>query len=167
LYGMGAHGLTQSTGLTRAEAENFIKTYFEEFPGVKKYLDNVRKTAAEKGYVETMLGRKRYFPELTHATTPQLKARAEREAINSPIQGTAADILKVAMIKLPDALKKAGLKANILLQVHDELLIECPDEELHKTVKVTQEIMEGAYRLSIPLETDAAFGKNWGDLKDI
>jgi DNA polymerase-1 len=167
LYGMGAHGLTQSTGLTRAEAENFIKAYFEEFPGVKRYLDNIRKVAAEQGYVETMLGRKRYFPELTHSTTPQLKARAEREAINAPIQGTAADILKVAMIHLPEALKKAGLKANILLQVHDELLIECPDNELHKTVKVTQEIMEGAYHLSIPLETDAAYGKNWGDLQDV
>lgn len=167
IYGMGAYGLTQSTGLTRAEAENFIKTYFQNFPGVKSYLDNIRKIAAEQGFVETMLGRKRYFPELKLATTPQLKARAEREAINAPIQGTAADIMKVAMIQLPRALHTAGLQAQILLQVHDELLLECPEEELQKTMQVTQEVMEGAYKLSIPLETDAAWGKNWGNLQDI
>ncbi|MDP2966719.1 MAG: DNA polymerase I [Pelolinea sp.] len=167
IYGMSAFGLTRTTELTLAEAENFVKAYFQKFPGVKRYLDNIRKIAAEQGYVETMLGRKRYFPELKHSTTPQLKARAEREAINAPIQGTAADIMKVAMIRLPDALKKAGLQTQILLQVHDELLLECPKEELNKTVQVTQEVMEGAYQLSIPLETDAAWGKNWGDLQDI
>jgi DNA polymerase-1 len=167
IYGMGAFGLTQSTGLTRAEAENFIKEYFQEFPRVKNYLDNIRKVAADQGYVETMLGRKRYFPELQHAATQQSKARAEREAINAPIQGTAADIMKAAMILLPEALKKAGLKTKILLQVHDELLLECPEEELKKAVLVTQELMEGVYQLSIPLETDAAWGKNWGDLQDI
>ncbi len=138
IYGMGVFGLTQSTGLTRAEAENFIKEYFQEFPGVKKYLDNIRKVAAEQGYVETMLGRKRYFPELKNAATPQLKARAEREAINSPIQGTAADIMKVAMLHLPGAIKNAGLNAQILLQVHDELLLECPESELEETIQVTQ-----------------------------
>jgi DNA polymerase-1 len=149
-----------------AEAENFVKAYFQKFPGVKRYLDNIRKVAADQGYVETMLGRKRFFPELKHATTPQLKARAEREAINAPIQGTAADIMKVAMIRLPKTLKNAGLNAQPLLQVHDELLLECPKEELDETVKVTQKVMEGAYQLSIPLETDAAWGTNWGDLQD-
>jgi DNA polymerase-1 len=167
IYGMSAFGLTRTTELTLAEAENFVKAYFQKFPGVKSYLDNIRKVASEQGYVETMLGRKRYFPELKHAATQQLKARAEREAINSPIQGTAADIMKVAMLKLPGALKKTGLKSQILLQVHDELLLECPENELEKTVQVTQEVMEGAYQLSIPLETDAAVGKNWGELHDL
>ena len=167
IYGMGVFGLMQSTGLTRPEAENFIKEYFVEFPGIKNYLDNIRKVAAEKGYVETMLGRKRFFPELKQAANQQLRARAEREAINSPIQGTTADIMKVAMLKLPDALKKAGLKSQILLQVHDELLLECPENELDKAVQVTQEVMEGAYQLSIPLETDAASGKNWGEMHDL
>jgi DNA polymerase-1 len=167
IYGMSAFGLTRTTELTLAEAENFVKAYFQKFPGVKRYLDNIRKVAAEQGYVETMLGRKRYFPELKHTASPQLKARAEREAINAPIQGTAADIMKVAMIRLLESLKKTDLKTQILLQVHDELLLECPEDELKKALQVTQEVMESAYQLSIPLETDAAWGKNWGDLQDI
>ena len=167
IYGMGVFGLMQGTGLTRSEAENFIKEYFTDFPGVKNYLDNIRKVAAEQGYVETMLGRKRYFPELKQAVNQQVRARAEREAINSPIQGSAADIMKLAMLKLPEALKKAGLKSQILLQVHDELVLECPEKELDETARVTQEVMKGAYKLSIPLETDAAVGKNWGQLHDM
>ncbi len=167
IYGMSPFGLTRTTDLTLAEAEDFVKAYFNKFPGVKSYLDNIRKLAADQGYVETMLGRKRYFPELKNAATQQLKARAEREAINSPIQGTAADIMKVAMMRLPDALKKAGLKSKILLQVHDELLLECPEDELKSAVKITQKVMEGAYHISVPLETDAAVGNNWGEMKDI
>jgi len=166
IYGMSAFGLTRTTDLTLAEAENFVKAYFTKFPGVKNYLDGIRRQAADKGYVETMLGRRRYFPELRNPPTPQIRARAEREAINAPIQGTAADILKVAMIRLPGALKKAGLQAKMLLQVHDELLLECPKGELQETVKVVSEVMQKAYKLSIPLETDAAWGSNWGDLKD-
>jgi len=165
IYGMSPFGLTRTTELTLAEAENFVKAYFEKFPGVKSYLDNIRKEAAEKGYVETMLGRKRYFPELKNPSTPQVRSRAEREAINAPIQGTAADIMKVAMIELPPALAAAGLRGKQLLQVHDELLLECPHEELRDTVKTVREIMEGAFELSIPLETDAAFGQNWAELK--
>lgn len=166
IYGMSAFGLTRTTELTLAEAENFVKEYFNDFPGVKSYLDNIRMIAAETGYVQTMLGRKRYFPQLKQAATSQIKARAEREAINAPIQGTAADIMKVAMIRLPDELKNAGLKAQLMLQVHDELLLECPREELKKTVDVTKAVMENAYRLEIPLKTDAAYGTNWGELRD-
>ncbi len=165
IYGMSAFGLTRTTDLTLAEAENFVKAYFAKFPGVKSYLDGIRKQAAERGYVETMLGRRRYFPELRNPPTAQVRARAEREAINAPIQGSAADILKVAMIRLPDELKRAGLSAKILLQVHDELLLECPKDELQKTAEVVSRTMENAYQLSIPLETDAAWGSNWGDLK--
>jgi DNA polymerase-1 len=164
IYGMSAFGLSRSTDLTLAEAENFVKAYFAKFPGVKAYLDGIRKQAAERGYVETMLGRRRYFPELRNPPTPQVRARAEREAINAPIQGTAADILKVAMIRLPDELKRNNLHSRMLLQVHDELLLECPKEELQKTVEVVSRTMQNAYQLSIPLETDAAWGSNWSDL---
>jgi len=167
IYGMSPFGLTRTTELTLAEAENFVKAYFDEFPGVKRYLDQIRKVAAEKGYVETMLGRKRYFPQLKQAVSPQVKSRAEREAINAPIQGTAADIMKVAMIRLPATLQEAGLKARLLLQVHDELLLECAEAEKDRTIAVTQKTMEDAYRLDIPLETDAAWGKNWGELKPV
>ncbi|MCD6577664.1 MAG: DNA polymerase I [Anaerolineaceae bacterium] len=167
IYGMSAFGLTRSTNLTLAEAENFVKAYFQEFPGVKTYLDGIRRSAAETGYVETLLGRKRYFPQLKNPATAQVRSRAEREAINAPIQGTAADILKIAMIRLPDAINKSKLHAKMLVQVHDELLLECPEDELKKTIRVVREIMENAFKLSIPLETDVAWGKNWGDLKDV
>jgi DNA polymerase-1 len=167
IYGMSAFGLTRTTNLTLAEAENFVKAYFQKFPGVKAYLDGIRKSAAEIGYVETLLGRKRYFPQLKNPATAQVRSRAEREAINAPIQGTAADILKIAMIRLPDAIEKAKLHAKILVQVHDELLLECPEDELKQTVRVVREVMENAFELAIPLETDVAWGKNWGDMKDI
>jgi len=168
IYGMSAFGLTRSTELTLAEAENFVKAYFDKFPGVKRYLDNIRKVAAEQGYVETMLGRRRYFPQLKQqSAAQQIRARAEREAINAPIQGTAADIIKAAMIRLPEALHSAGLSAKLLLQVHDELLLECPREELHETVRITQDVMENAYRLDITLETDATWGHNWAELQPV
>ena len=136
IYGMSAFGLTRSTDLTLAEAENFVKTYFEKFPGVKKYLDGIRQLAAQQGYVETLLGRRRYFPALQGKLNQQLKNREEREAINAPIQGTAADIMKIAMLKIPPALKAAGLKAKMLLQVHDELVLECPQDEMEKTARL-------------------------------
>ncbi len=166
IYGMSAFGLSRSTDLTLSEAENFVKAYFQKFPGVKTYLDGIRRQAAERGYVETMLGRRRYFPELRNPPTAQIRARAEREAINAPIQGSAADILKVAMIRLPGELKRAGLHSRMLLQVHDELLLECPQAELNETARVVRTVMESAYKLRVPLETDAAWGSNWGDLKE-
>lgn len=167
IYGMSAFGLTRSTDLTLAEAETFVKTYFEKFPGVKKYLDGIRRQAAQQGYVETLLGRRRYFPALQNKSNPQMKNREEREAINAPIQGTAADIMKIAMINIPPALEAAGLKAKMLLQVHDELVLECPQEELEATTRVVQETMANAYPLSIPLSTEARYGKNWGEMKVI
>jgi len=167
IYGMSAFGLTHSTDLTLAEAETFVKTYFEKFPGIKKYLDGIRKQAAQQGYVETLLGRRRYFPALQSKQNVQIKNREEREAINAPIQGTAADIMKIAMLKIPTALKKAKLKAKMLLQVHDELVLECPKDEMEKTAKVVQETMANAYELDIPLSTEARFGANWGEMKTI
>ncbi|MBP8047628.1 MAG: DNA polymerase I, partial [Anaerolineales bacterium] len=164
IYGMSAFGLTRSTDLTLAEAEDFVKAYFTKFPGVKKYLDGMRRQAAEIGYVETLLGRKRYFPALQGKINMQLKNREEREAINAPIQGTAADIMKLAMLKIPPALQAAGLKGKMLLQVHDELVLECPKKEVEKTAKVVQETMTNAYPMSIPLETEARAGVSWGEM---
>jgi len=165
IYGMSAFGLTNTTELTLAEAENFVKAYFEQFPGVKQYLDSIRKSAAETGYVETLLGRRRYFPNLTRPVNNNLRRREEREAINAPIQGTAADIMKLAMIQLPPVLVEAGLNARVSLQIHDELILECPKAELHETVRTTRQVMENTYQLSIPLLTDARWGDSWGTLK--
>ena len=165
IYGMSAFGLTRSTELTLAEAEDFVKAYFEKFPGVKRYLDGIRKSAAADGYVETLLGRRRYFPALKAQTNKAMKNREEREAINAPIQGTAADIMKIAMLKIPSALAKAKLKGKMLLQVHDELVIECPQAELDATVRTVRQVMESAYPLNIPLETEARAGSNWGEMK--
>ncbi|MHB8191676.1 MAG: DNA polymerase I [Bellilinea sp.] len=165
IYGMSAFGLSRSTDLTLGEAENFVKAYFEQFPGVKRYLDGTRKLAAQQGYVETMLGRRRYFPNLKNPVNQALRAREEREAINAPIQGTAADIMKIAMVHLQPALAKAGLASRMLLQVHDELVLEVPTGERDQTIKVVREVMENAYPLSIPLLTEARWGHNWGNLK--
>lgn len=165
IYGMSAFGLARSTDLTLAEAENFVKTYFTKFPGIKKYLDEMRQLAAQQGYVETLLNRRRYFPALQGKINPQMKNREEREAINAPIQGTAADIMKIAMLKIPSALKAAGLKSKMLLQVHDELVLECPKDEMEKTARIVQETMANAYPMSIPLETEARAGASWGGMQ--
>ncbi|HWQ46342.1 MAG TPA: DNA polymerase I, partial [Longilinea sp.] len=167
IYGMSAFGLSRTTNLTLGEAENFVREYFNDFPGVKNYLDGIRAQAARIGYVETMLGRRRYFPNLKNPGNQNIRAREEREAINAPIQGTAADIMKIAMIRLPAALQQAGLSARLLLQVHDELVLECSQAELKKTAEVVCHTMEKAYTLSIPLIADARSGKNWGELQEL
>ena len=167
IYGMSAFGLTRTTDLTLAEAEDFVDAYFKQFPGIKSYLDGIREQAAKQGYVETILGRRRYFPGLQNPSNQQIRAREEREAINAPIQGTAADIMKIAMLQVPPALAKANLSAKILLQVHDEIVLECPEEQLVETAMVVQNTMEKAYTLDVPLRTDARSGINWGELKPI
>ena len=167
IYGMSAFGLTRSTELTLSESQDFVEAYFKQFPGVKKYLDGIRRSARETGYVETLLGRRRYFPALKGTLNQTLRNREEREAINAPIQGTAADIMKIAMIKIPPAIKQAGLHGRMLLQVHDELVLECPRAELSQTVAVARNVMENAYLMSIPLTTDARWGTNWDELQPI
>jgi len=167
IYGMSAFGLTRTTDLTLAEAEDFVKAYFKQFPGVKSYLDGVRRQASEQEYVETLLGRRRYFPGLKNQSNFNIRSREEREAINAPIQGTAADIMKIAMLRVPGALRDAHLNARMLLQVHDELVLECPQSELQRTAEVVQQVMESAYELSIPLVTEARSGINWGEMKVI
>jgi len=165
IYGMSSFGLTRSTDLTLAEAEAFVKAYFQRFPGVKRYLDDTRKLAASQGYVETLLGRRRYFPALKGQMSQALRNREEREAINSPIQGTAADIMKIAMLKIPPALADARLSARMLLQVHDEIVLECPQAQLELTARLVQKVMGEAYPLSIPLSTEARWGYNWGEMQ--
>jgi len=167
IYGMSAFGLTRSTELTLAESQDFVEAYFKQFPGVKKYLDGIRKEAARTGYVETMLGRRRYFPNLKSGLNQAMKNREEREAINAPIQGTAADIMKIAMIKIPPALAQAGLHGKMLLQVHDELVVECTLTELSSVVGVVRDVMENAYPLGIPLTTEARWGMNWDEMKPV
>lgn len=167
IYGMSPFGLTRYTDLTLAEAEDFVQAYFRQFPGVKRYLDGMRRLATEQGYVETLLGRRRYFPALKTLTDRNQRGREEREAINAPIQGTAADIMKIAMIRVPVALAEAGLSAKMILQVHDELVLECPAEELAQTAPLVQKVMADAYPLLVPLQTEARYGHNWGEMEPI
>jgi len=167
IYGMSAFGLTRTTDLTLAEAEEFVKAYFRQFPGIKRYLDGIRQEAGKIGYVETMLGRRRYFPALKGQLNQAIKNREEREAINAPIQGTAADIMKIAMIRIPPALDQAGLHGRLLLQVHDELVLECPRTELEKTAQVVRDVMENACPMSIPLTTEARWGLNWDEMQPL
>jgi DNA polymerase-1 len=164
IYGMSPFGLTRTTDLTLAEAEDFVASYFQQFPGVKLYLDNMRRKATQQGYVETLLGRRRYFPGLKTQRNRNIRNREEREAINAPIQGTAADIMKIAMLRVPQALSESGLSAKMLLQVHDELVLECPDDELRETASLVRKVMRQAYALDVPLQTDARSGPNWYEM---
>ncbi len=167
IYGMSAFGLTRSTELTLAEAEDFVHAYFKRFPGVKKFLDALRRQAQEMEYVETLLGRRRYFPGLGTQSNQNVRNRQLREAINAPIQGTAADIMKVAMLDVTSALKEAGLGGKMLLQVHDELVLECPEGEVEQTAGLVMDRMSQAYPLKVPLKTEARAGVNWGKMKPI
>jgi DNA polymerase-1 len=167
IYGMSAFGLSRYVDITLAEAEDFVQAYFEQFPGVKNYLDSIKIQAADMGYVETLLGRRRYFRGLKSQTNRNIRNREEREAINAPIQGTAADIMKIAMLQVPGALKTAGLSARMLLQVHDELVLECSVEELKQTADLVRGIMEKAYKLKIPLLTEARSGPNWNEMSPL
>jgi DNA polymerase-1 len=167
IYGMSAFGLTRSSELTLAEAEDFLEEYFHTFTGVKRYLDQIRVQAARLGYVETLLGRRRYFPGLKTQQNQVVRNREEREAINAPIQGTAADIMKIAMLRVDAALHQSGLKSRMLLQVHDELVLECPLNEVDQTVRLIQQVMEQAYHLDAPLRTEARLGSNWGALTPV
>jgi DNA polymerase-1 len=169
IYGQSAFGLSQQTGLDFDEAERFIDAYFENYPGVRRWLNQTRTRAYADGYVETLLGRRRYFPELqsTRRAYAGQRAAAERQAINAPIQGTAADILKIAMIRLERRLAERGLRARMVLQVHDELVLEVPREELSEVAPLVREVMEGAYALGVPLKVDMEVGENWLDMKAI
>ncbi|MFQ5925616.1 MAG: DNA polymerase I, partial [Dehalococcoidia bacterium] len=164
IYGMSDYGLEQATELSREEASRFISTYFEKHPGIKKYIDSTKSQVRERGYVETVLGRRRYIPEI-NSPNAQVRAAAERMAINMPVQGTSADIIKVAMIDLHREMGRRGLRSKMILQVHDELVFEVPQEELEELKGLAGEIMPGAMKLSVPLKVEAKAGRNWGELE--
>ncbi|MCA9935345.1 MAG: DNA polymerase I, partial [Anaerolineales bacterium] len=169
IYGMGAYRLARDSELTLAEAENYIKEYFGRFPGIRRFLDETKEKAKKQGYVETLLGRRRYFPVFRgtmSGSNRQAWLRAEREAINHPIQGTAADIIKIAMLQLHDALHDGGYRAQMLVQVHDELLLEVPEEELTAVKPLMTGIMSNAFKLDVPLKVEASTGSNWLELKE-
>ncbi|UQN05577.1 DNA polymerase I [Deinococcus sp. QL22] len=162
LYGMSAHRLSNDLAIPYAEAAGFIDTYFSTYPGIRQYIDTTLAEGREKGYVETLYGRRRYVPEL-NATNRTLREAGERLAYNMPIQGTAADIIKVAMVQLDAQLEAMG--ARLLLQVHDELLIEAPEDCADEVAALTQRVMEGAAHLSVPLAVEVGVGPNWYDTK--
>jgi DNA polymerase-1 len=164
IYGMSDFGLEQATELSREEASQFIQSYFEKYPGIKQYLESTKQQARDKGYVQTLLGRRRPIPEINSANR-QIREAAERMAINMPVQGTSADIIKVAMIKLYQEMNKRRMKSKMLLQVHDELLFEMPSEELEEMQQLVPELMSTAIELSIPLKVDIKSGQNWAELK--
>jgi DNA polymerase-1 len=169
MYGMGAYRLARDSDLTLAQAEDFIKRYFERFPRVRAYLEETKIRAADQGYLETLLGRRRYFPELqqTGKGRSMARQRAERQAINMPIQGTAADIMKLAMIHVHQKIKAGGHAARMLLQVHDELVIEVADDQLPSVTDLVRTTMEGAYDLKAPLRADASAGQNWLEMSEL
>jgi len=167
IYGMGAYRLARDSELTLSEAETYINEYFARFPGIRRYLDDTKEQAKRQGYVETLLGRRRYFPIFkvpASGSNRQAMMRAEREAVNHPIQGTAADVIKIAMLQLHDAL--ANFQARMVLQVHDELVLEVPEVELDAVQPLMEDIMSNAYKLDVPLKVDASIGTNWLELKD-
>jgi DNA polymerase-1 len=164
IYGQTAFGLAQSTGMSRDEARDFINTYFEKYPGIERYIDETKKSAAKQGYVATLLGRRRDFSHLAKMTGPQ-RAAAEREAINMPIQGTAADIMKQAMINLHAKLREQKRQSRILLQVHDELVLEAPEVEVDEIARLTREVMSQAFELQVSLKVDVEVGQNWLEMK--
>lgn len=164
VYGISDYGLSQNLNISRKEAQSFIDTYFENYPGVQQYMSDIVAEAREHGYVKTLFNRRRYLPDIK-ASNYNVRSFAERTAINSPIQGTAADILKIAMVELEQALIKRKMETKILLQVHDELILEGPAEEMEDLSDLVVEIMEGAAELDVPLKVDYNQGNNWYELK--
>ena len=160
IYGMSAFGLAKQLGIGRKEAQAYIDRYFERYPGVHQYMENIRASAARQGYVETLFGRRLYLPEINSKNVPRRQA-AERTAINAPMQGSAADIIKRAMITVDSWIQKEQLNTRMIMQVHDELILEAPDQELDIVAKKLPELMENAAMLTVPLLVEVGVGDNW------
>ncbi|MDO4547112.1 MAG: DNA polymerase I [Clostridia bacterium] len=165
IYGISDFGLAKSIGTTRAEAAQFIRRYFEKYPGVRKYMDDMIALGKSQGYVTTVFGRRRYLEEMK-SSNRNVRAFADRVALNSPIQGTSADIIKLAMIKCHKMLNQGGFKAKLILQVHDELIIEAPEDEADSVGRLLVEAMESSAKLSVPLAVDMSKGRNWHECKE-
>jgi DNA polymerase-1 len=163
IYGMSKYGLEQATEFTREEAAQFIASYFEKYPGVRSYIESTKQQARDTGYVSTVLGRRRYIPEI-NSTNRQIREAAERMAINMPVQGTSADIIKLAMIHIYREMKQGNLKSKMILQVHDELVFEVPPEEMDTMKSLVVKLMQHSMKLSVPLKIDVKTGRNWGDM---
>jgi DNA polymerase-1 len=166
IYGISAFGLANQLGIERSEAAAYIESYFEKFPGIRDYMDRMKEACRKQGYVETLFGRRCHYPEINSKNFSQ-RGFAERQSINAPLQGTAADIIRRAMIRMPEALRKAKLDARMLLQVHDELVFEAPEKEAEKTAELVAEVMskaaEPAVHISVPLVVETGIGKTWGE----
>jgi DNA polymerase-1 len=160
VYGIGAFGLAQRLGIPQAQARAYIEAYFQQYPGIRAYMDLAKAEAREKGYVRTLYGRRCYIPDINNKL-PSRRQGAERQAINAPIQGTAADIMKRAMIRVANAIQREQAGARMLLQVHDELVLEVPHGELEATSALLKRVMEGAASLSVPLVADVGHGETW------
>jgi DNA polymerase-1 len=164
IYGQGPHALSRQLGISQDEAKAFIQAYFTRFAGVRTWLDRTIATAREQGYVETLFGRRRYIPELRDRNF-NIRAFGERTATNSPLQGSAADVIKIAMIRIDRALVEEGLAARLVLQVHDELVLEIPEAEQASARALVIHHMETAAELRVPLVVSAGVGKDWVDAK--
>jgi len=160
IYGQSSFGLAQNLNISRSEAKDIIDAYFNEFPSVKNYMDRVINEARENGYVETLLGRRRYLRDI-NSKNMTMRGFAERNAINAPIQGSAADIIKIAMINIQDWLITGNLRTKMIMQVHDELVFEVPGDEVEKVTKEVASKMSGAITLNVPMTVDIGIGKNW------
>ena len=159
-YAVEAYGLSQRVDLSRKEAKEVIEDYYDTYKGIKKFMEETPKIAKEQGFVKTILGRRRYIPSINDRNY-NVRSRAEREAINMPIQGFASDIVKIAMLKVDAALKSENLETKMIMQVHDELLFESPEREVEKAIDIIKREMESAIELDVPLIVEIAAGKNW------
>ena len=164
VYGIGAFSLAKDIGVTRREAESYINAYLDYYSGVRHYMEQVVEQAKEQGYVETIFGRRRYLPELSSSNF-NLRSFGQRVARNMPIQGAAADIIKIAMVQVENRLELEGLKARLILQVHDELIVEAPEAEAEQVAKLLTEEMESAVSLAVPMVAESQIGKTWYDAK--
>jgi len=166
IYGISAFGLANQLSISRTEASDYIRMYFERFPGIKDYMEETKNFAREHGYVETVFGRRAHYPEIK-ASNPQMRAFNERAAINAPIQGSAADVIRRAMVRMDDAVAEENLSARMLLQVHDELIFEVAEDEVDRTINLVSDVMESAslpiLQLAVPLKVDARAADNWDE----
>ena len=164
VYGISAFSLSQDLGVATADAKDYMDAYFERFPGVKQYMEHVVAKAREDGFVETLFRRRRALPEIK-ASKFATRSFGERVALNMPIQGTAADIMKLAMVRVFDRLRAERLEARLIMQVHDELIVECPEQEAEQVKTLLTAEMEGVVELAVPLLAEAHSGKNWLEAK--
>ena len=164
IYGISSYGLSENLGIDKVEAQEFIDNYLESYPGIKEYMENTIKSAYQNGYVKTLFGRRRYIEELNNKNR-FIRASGERIALNTPIQGTSADIIKKVMVDIDECFRKNNIKSKMIIQVHDELVFDCLIEELDKVSKIVKDCMENAIKLDVPLEIEMSSGKNWYEAK--